>query len=201
MSTESIEEHVARGLQGMPRRGATEEEGDGDSPRRKAQRTTNGNGNVNGTDTSQDIPSTSNRSEEPVVDEYSRLLGIGWRQPSPNTMQGSARGWARYIETNYPLTNVEILAQTSEQTLVRAIEGTFLFHENLREGRLLSRVHDDAIARLRENSRNPHFEGVNSMTPTPQANAGHSSDEGHSPSRSLPEAGAGVDVDAEMELD
>ena len=199
MSPGAFEEHVARGLQGMPRRDALEEEDGGDSPRRKAQRTTNGD--ANGTATSQEVASTSNRSEEPVVDEYSRLLGIGWRQPSPTTMQGSARGWARYIETNYPLTNVEILAQTSEHTLVRAVEGTYLFHENLREGRLLSRVHDDAIARLRQNSRNPHFEGVDSMTPTPQANAGHSSDEGHSPSRSLPEAGAGVDVDAEMELD
>ena len=183
----------------MPRQGATEEEDVGDSPRRKAQRTTNGN--VNGTGTSQDSPLASNRSEEPVVDEYSRLLGIGWRQPSPTTMQGSARGWARYIETNYPLTSVEVVAQTSEKTLVRAIEGTYLFHENLREGQLLSRVHEDAIARLRQNSRNPHFEGAHPMTPTPQANAGHSSDEGPSPSRSPPEAGAGVDVDAEMELD
>ena len=186
-------------LQDVPRQGATEEEDLGDSPRRKAQRTTNGQ--VNGTSMSPDSPLMNNRSEEPVVDEYSRLLGVGWRQPSPATMQGSARGWARYIETNYPLTNVEIIAQTSEQTLVRAIEGTYLFHENLREGRLLSRVHDDAIARLQQNSRNPHFEGVNSLTPTGQANAGHSSDEGHSPSRSPPGAGAGVDVDAEMELD
>ena len=199
MSIGAIEEHIERGLQHMPRRDATEEEDLGDSPRRKAQRTTNGH--VNGTSTSPDSPFTSNRSEEPVVDEYSRLLGIGWRQPSPTTMQGSARGWARYIETNYPLTNVEIVAQTSEQTLVRAIEGTYLFHENLREGRLLSRVHNDAIARLRQNSRNPHFEGENPITPTRQANAGHSSDEGHSRSRSPPEAGAGVDVDAEMELD
>ena len=190
---------MARGLQDMPRQSATEEEDLGDSPRRKAQRTTNGH--VNGTSTSADSPLTSNRSEEPVVDEYSRLLGVGWRQPSPATMQGSARGWARYIETNYPLTNVEIVAQTSEQTLVRAIEGTYLFHENLREGRLLSRVHDDAIARLRQNSRNPHFEGENPITPTRQANAGNSSDEGRSPSRSPPGAGAGVDVDAEMELD
>lgn len=185
-------------LQDMPRQGTTEEENLGDSPRRKAQRTTNGH--TNGTSPSPDSPFANNRFEE-FVDQYSRLLGVGWRQPSPATMQGSARGWARYIETNYPLTQVEIVAQTSEQTLVRAIEGTYLFHENLREGRLLSRVHDDAIERLRQNSRNPHFEGVNSMTPTRQANAGPSSDEGHSPSRSPPEAGAGVDVDAEMELD
>ena len=193
---------MADRLQDMPRQDATEEEDLGDSPRRKAQRTTNGtNGHVNGTSTLPDPPLTTNRSEEPVVDEYSRLLGVGWRQPSPATRQGSARGWARYIETHYPLTHVEIVAQTSEVTLVRAIEGTYLFHENLREGRLLSRIHDDAIARLQQNPRNPHFEGLNSMTPNRQANAGHSSDEEHSPSRSPPEAGAGVDVDAHMELD
>ena len=202
LNAQTIEQHLANRLNEAPRHGSIEEDVS-DSPARKALRTTNGNdiNGVNEASLSPDTRPTGIGPGEPVVDEFSRLFGIGWRQPSPTARQGSARGWARYIETHYPLTNVEIMALTGERTLVRSNEGTFLFREDLRQGQLLSRDYNEAAARLRQNPVSPVFESAHPITANPQANEGHSGGRESSPSQSPPRATAGVDVDAEMEMD
>ena len=77
----------------------------------------------------------------PVVDDFTLHLGIGWRRISDDIhIQAACRGWARYIENHYTLSNVEIRLESRglQSYLVEATEGFFLFAEDLRQARFVS---------------------------------------------------------------
>lgn len=103
------------------------------------------NGNNHGRDTSPDAP------KQPVVDDFTMHLGIGWARLSEDEhIQAAARGWARYIDNHFPVTGAKILLQKSQEAyLVQAREGFFLFAENLREGRLVSSDPERAFVNLK----------------------------------------------------
>ena len=122
---------------------------EGASPRRKALR--------------RDDPNAVNASPatESSTDGLMRQLGLGWRSVGgDNTLQAGTRGWARYIETHYHLTNIEILAQSNSHGnayLVGTHEGYYLFREDLSEARLVARHYHDLPTRLQ--GPQPQFEG------------------------------------------
>lgn len=79
--------------------------------------------------------------EEPTVDDFTRHLGIGWSLISADPdIQAAARGWAKYIDNHYPVTDAKIRLQSRglASYLVEANEGYFLFGEDLKQGRLVS---------------------------------------------------------------
>lgn len=105
-------------------------------------------------DTTPEAPS------QPVVDEFTMHLGIGWAQLSADEgIQAAARGWQRYIENHFPVTNTKIRLQSKglNAYLVEANEGLFLFADDLREGRLVSRNAYCALQNLK--SSPPIFDG------------------------------------------
>lgn len=109
----------------------------------------------------------------PVVDEFTVHLGIGWAQLSADEhIQAAARGWQKYIENHYPVTQVKIRLQSRglNAYLVEAREGFFLFADSLREGRLVSRNAQSALENLK--SSPPNFDGQTmnaAESPRPQA--------------------------------
>ncbi|KAL0940798.1 uncharacterized protein CTRU02_203561 [Colletotrichum truncatum] len=91
-------------------------------------------------------------SAHPVVDHFTLHLGIGWRRISEDQhIQAAARGWARYIENHYPVSSVVIRLESKglQSYLVEAAEGFFLFSEDLRQGRLVSKDSEGALRNLR----------------------------------------------------
>lgn len=131
-------------------------------------------------DTSLPTPSASPTNDaspkgpsQPVVDNFTMELGIGWAQLSTDEhIQAAIRGWQRYIENHFPVTDVKIRLQSKglNAYLVEAHEGFFLFAENLREGRLVSRNPYCALQNLKTTP--PVFDGSENMTaaesPRPQ---------------------------------
>lgn len=104
---------------------------------------------------------------QPVVDDFTLHLGIGWRKISEdNHIQAAVRGWSRYIENHYPLSSVTILLESRglQAYLVESAEGYFLFSEDLRQGRLVSARVDAALQNLRCSP--PVFEGQNTLFAT-----------------------------------
>lgn len=107
-----------------------------------------------GRDNSPEAPS------QPVVDEFTVHLGIGWAQLNADEhIQAAARGWQRYIENHFPVTNAKIRLQSRglNAYLVEASEGFFLFADDLREGRLVSRNAYCALQNLK--TAPPVFDG------------------------------------------
>lgn len=99
-----------------------------------------------------------------VVDDFTLHLGIGWRRISnEDHIQAAARGWARFIENHYPISNVAIRLESKglQSYLIEASEGYFLFDENLRHGRLVSTTGEGALQNLK--SHPPVFEGPETM--------------------------------------
>jgi len=93
---------------------------------------------------------------EPVIDHFSHLLGVGWNRisPDPDT-QAATRGWARYIENHYHLSDVEIMLTSKAfegACLVCARNGAhkgyFLFSEDLGQARLVAYNWDICVGRL-----------------------------------------------------
>ncbi len=93
---------------------------------------------------------------EPVIDHFSHLLGVGWNRigPDPDT-QAATRGWARYIENHYHLSDVDILLTSKAfegACLVCARNGAhkgyFLFSEDLGQARLVAFNWDVCVGRL-----------------------------------------------------
>lgn len=110
---------------------------------------------------------------QPVVDDFTMHLGIGWAQLSTDEhIQAAVRGWQRYIENHFPVTEAKIRLQSRglNAYLVEAREGFFLFAEDLREGRLVSRNPYCALQNLKTTP--PVFDGAENMTaaesPRPQ---------------------------------
>ncbi|KAK4107554.1 hypothetical protein N656DRAFT_719891 [Canariomyces notabilis] len=108
------------------------------------------------------LSASSDSIAQPIVDEFTLHLGVGWSRISEH-IEAAARGWARYIENHYPVTNVKILLESRglQSYLVEANEGYFLFAENLRQGRLLSRTPERALSNLK--SSPPVFDGLDTM--------------------------------------
>ncbi|KAL1873091.1 hypothetical protein VTK73DRAFT_1143 [Phialemonium thermophilum] len=108
--------------------------------------------------------SPSNSASQPVVDDFTFHLGIGWSRISDDAhIQAAARGWARYIENHFPLSDVKIRLESRglQSYLVEANEGFFLFAENLRQGRLVSKDVGRTLEHLKTSP--PTFEGVETM--------------------------------------
>lgn len=111
-------------------------------------------------------------ADKPFIDNLTLHLGIGWRRISDDKhIQAAARGWARYIENHFPVTNAQIQLESKglQSYLVEASEGYFLFAENLRQGQLVSRDLNQAVRNLQVSP--PVFEGAEVMNAasTPQA--------------------------------
>lgn len=111
---------------------------------------------------------------QPVIDDFTMHLGIGWAQLSAEEhIQAAVRGWQRYIENHFPVTEAKIRLQSRglNAYLVEAREGFFLFSEDLREGRLVSRTAYCALQNLKTSP--PVFDAADNMTaaasPQPQA--------------------------------
>ncbi|EGS24022.1 uncharacterized protein CTHT_0007330 [Thermochaetoides thermophila DSM 1495] len=121
------------------------------------------------------MTSSSDSLSQPIVDDFTIHLGIGWSRLSPS-IQDAARGWARYIENHYPVTNAKLILQSRglESYLVEANEGYFLFDESLRKGRLVSRTPEGALRNLKVSP--PVFEGADVMNASPTAKIAHSND-------------------------
>lgn len=101
-------------------------------------------------------------NEAPVVDDFTLHLGIGWRKISADEhIQAAARGWARYIENHYPVTNAHIRLESKglQSYLVEASEGFFLFAENLRQGQFVSATVQGALKNLQTSP--PSFDDAN----------------------------------------
>ncbi|SZF04721.1 unnamed protein product [Blumeria hordei] len=82
------------------------------------------------------------KREGSIIDNYTRHLGIGWSSLSdtdPET-QAATRGWIKFIENHFPLSNVRIRLQSKglASYLIESNEGYFLFSEDLKQGRLVS---------------------------------------------------------------
>ena len=107
------------------------------------------------------LGSSTDDNSGPIIDDFTLHLGIGWRRISEDEhIQAAARGWARYIENHYPITNAQIRLESKslESYLVEANEGFFLFGENLRQGRLVSQTVDGMLRNLQQSP--PVFEGA-----------------------------------------
>jgi hypothetical protein len=110
------------------------------------------------------LSSSANPSGYPIVDDFTLQLGIGWRRVgNDENIQAAARGWAKFIENHYPISNVIIRLESKglQSYLVEASEGYFLFDENLRNGRLVSTTGEGALQNLKSNP--PVFEGPETM--------------------------------------
>lgn len=104
--------------------------------------------------------SSSGAGSQPIVDDFTLHLGIGWGRLSEDEhIQAAARGWARYIENHYPVTEPKILLEGKglESYLVEAQEGFFLFGNDLRQGRLVSSDAQRTLTNLKSNP--PVFDG------------------------------------------
>ena len=113
-----------------------------------------------------------------VIDDFTMHLGIGWRRISDaEHIQAAARGWARFIENHFALCNVRICLESKglQSYLVEASEGYFLFAEDLRRGRLVSRTVECALRNLQLSP--PIFDGPElEMKPLSRATSNHSTD-------------------------
>lgn len=91
--------------------------------------------------------------DDPVVDQFTHFLGIGWSRVSDDFgTQAAARGWARYIENHYPLSMVTLALKSKglEAYLVESKEGYFLFSEDLSEARLVGSCWATCMANLQQ---------------------------------------------------
>jgi len=107
--------------------------------------------------------------EQPPIDTATQTLGIAWTSmpTSDPTMAAAMRGYARYIETHFPLQGVSIVWQNRSMPayLVSAItrpkvtwssqgyqpgsQGYYLFDEELQQARLVAKSWERAIDNLR----------------------------------------------------
>ncbi|KAI9882850.1 MAG: pkb-activating kinase-like protein [Watsoniomyces obsoletus] len=96
--------------------------------------------------------------EDPIIDAFTLRLGISWTRISNDTdesKQAAARGWAKYIENNFPdlrLEDVKILLQSKRLDdaayLVGSKQGFFVFDENLTTAKMVGRNEEEALACL-----------------------------------------------------
>ena len=121
-----------------------------ESPKRKVRRRE--------TASDADVAEASNATQssratvaEPAIDQYTRLLGIGWTyEGEQSNFVAMARGYARFIHNHYPLADIEILLKSKslESYLVKSNQGYFLFQEDLTCGRLVAESWEDTVQNL-----------------------------------------------------
>ena len=90
--------------------------------------------------------------ETPQVDEFTQVLGVGWVGLGIDpTVLAAARGYCKYIENHYPLTNTEILAKSKslDSYLVGTRKGYYLFNEELSKAQLIARDFETTLTRLK----------------------------------------------------
>ncbi|KPM41192.1 hypothetical protein AK830_g5369 [Neonectria ditissima] len=113
-----------------------------------------------------DAKSTSpNGLHVPVIDNFTLHLGIGWRKISDDEhIQAAARGWARFIENHFPISNARVVLESKglQSYLVEASEGFFLFAENLRQGQLVNQTVEGTLRNLQCSP--PKLDGAETMT-------------------------------------
>lgn len=99
--------------------------------------------------------------EDPAIDQFTHLLGVGWSRVSEDKdVQAATRGCAKYIENHYPLSMAKILLKSKslDACLAETGEGYYLFQEDLSEGKLVGR---DWVTCLGNLQRSPIiFEGM-----------------------------------------
>lgn len=136
------------------------------------------------------MTASSDSIAQPIVDDFTLHLGIGWSRISEH-IEAAARGWARYIENRYPVTNAKILLESRglQSYLVECAEGYFLFAENLRQGRLVSQTAERALQNLK--SSPPIFDGHETL----EATEAPKPLESVSPFTTTPQTLAPVDMD------
>ncbi|KAL7820529.1 hypothetical protein V8C44DRAFT_316922 [Trichoderma aethiopicum] len=126
----------------------------------KSQRLLNGSDHASYSKTTSAMPRTttnmtdSSMTDDLVIDDFTLHLGIGWKRINDSDhVQAAARGWARFIENHFPLTNVNVLLESKglQSYLVESNEGFYLFTENLRQGQLVSRHATGVIQNLQSN--------------------------------------------------
>ena len=123
-------------------------------PRRKVSRrdsTAHDDEHQGGSDSSSSPPAAGGG---PKIDEWTRRLGISWTGPEDNPIAiACLRGYQTFIEKHYPLTNAKIVAQNKQHCccLVEASQGWYLFDDDLRNGKLLSRAKERALNNLTQN--------------------------------------------------
>ncbi|KAI1084382.1 hypothetical protein F5B20DRAFT_293997 [Whalleya microplaca] len=108
---------------------------------------------------------SADTNSQPIIDNFTLHLGIGWRRISEDEhIQAAARGWAKYIENHFPVTNARIQLESKglQSYLVEASEGYFLFAENLRQGQLVSKDLNQTFTNLKMSP--PVFEGLAAMS-------------------------------------
>lgn len=91
--------------------------------------------------------------EDPVIDQFTHFLGIGWARVNDDVgIQAAARGWARYIENHYPVSAVKLVLKSKglDAYLAETKEGYFLFSEDLDEGRLVGSCWETCMANLQQ---------------------------------------------------
>lgn len=102
--------------------------------------------------------------QAPVVDNFTLHLGISWRRISDDEdIQAAARGWARFIENHFPITNVRVVLESKslQSYLVESNSGFYLFTENLRQGQLVSQTVEGTLVNLQCSP--PKFDGVETL--------------------------------------
>ena len=110
-------------------------------------------------------PTNSTPSQQPMVDHFTLQLGVGWRGISDDEhIQAAARGWGRFVGNHYPVTSARIVLESKglQSYLVEATEGYYLFSEDLRHGRLVSKTAEGALINL--STVPPTFDGESEMT-------------------------------------
>ena len=106
----------------------------------------------------------TNGYTEPTIDDFTRHLGIGWSRISTDEdIQAASRGWTKYINNHYPVTDAKLRLQSRglASYLVEANEGFFLFGEDLKHGQLVSTTLDKTFANLA--GPTPVFDGTTVM--------------------------------------
>ena len=121
------------------------------------------------------LSASSDSVSQPLVDDFTVKLGIGWNQISHDEhIQAAARGWARFIENHYPVTNAKIRLESRglQSYLVESNEGFFLFDENLRQGRLVGKTAERTLANLQTSP--PVFDGLETLAAADSSKAAQS---------------------------
>jgi hypothetical protein len=112
-------------------------------------------------------PLTAGTPAQPVIDDFTLHLGIGWSRISEDEhMQAAARGWAKFIENHFAISDAKIRLQSLglQSYLVEANEGYFLFAEDLRHGQLVSTNPERALQNLKTSP--PTFDSPEPMQAT-----------------------------------
>jgi hypothetical protein len=153
--------------------------------------------------------SPSKMPNEPAVDMFTIHLGIGWsRLSDAEGVLAAARGWAKFIENHYPVSNVRVRLQSKglASYLAEANEGFFLFKEDLKAGCLVATSLDQTFENLRSvppimDGQEMHLSTMESQ-PLPQEthmqnNANMTAQAGptHNPFHTMNGSHSGMDMD------